>query len=202
MFLNIASIIGCEVRATDKPAGKVADVLVDDVLWTLRHVTVADAGGLGTQAAMIDPANLGSVDTAGRVLSVALTQDQVAGGQDSSTDLPVSEQSGGRGDPHLRSLKEITGYAVHGPDGPIGTLAALIADDEAWKIHFVAIDTGDWNDSRTVLVAPGMLNELDHEKHNVHSDLDRDHISRSPDYDPATPIENEADVKLAGRVGI
>ena len=202
MFLDLASIIGCQVRATDKLAGSVEDVLVDDVLWTLRHVAVADAGGLGTQASLIEPGNLVSVDTGGEDLSVSLTHEQVAGGPDVSSDLPVSEQSGGRGDPHLRSLKEITGYAVHGPDGPIGTLAALIADDAAWKIHFVAVETGDWNDGRTVLVAPGMLNELDHEKHNVHSDLDRDHISRSPDYDPATPIENEADVKLAGRVGI
>lgn len=203
MFFDLAKLIGCQVQATDEPSGKVEDVLVDDILWAVRHVVVADAGGMGTQPASIDLDKLGTADLDTKVLKVTITRDALAEGPDISSDLPVSHQTGGRtGDPHLRSVAELKGYEVNGLDGPVGALEALIADDFKWKIHFAALKTGDWNDSRAVLVAPGLLNHVDHDSRSIHLDVDHDHVTRSPDYDPETPIEDEADVPLVGRVGI
>jgi len=201
MLSNLSDILGYDIQATDKPAGTVDDVYIDDVLWTVRHVAIADAGGLGTQMASVEPDSLGRLDRDTHHLQVNKTHDQIAGGPNVSSDLPVASQGGHHGDPHLRSIREMKGYKVVGGDGPVGLIDDFIAGDDDWKIHFVVV-TADAAGHRKVLIGPGLINQVDFDAKTVHLELDRDHFAKSPEYDPSQPIENIEDVKLVGRVSL
>ena len=202
MLINLSHILGYEIQATDKPTGTVEDVYLDDILWSVRHVAIADAGGLGTQEASVEPKDLGILDAVTRRLHINLTHDQIAGGPDISSDLPVSKQTGERGDHHLRSIREIKGYDVVASDGAVGKLDDLIIGNDDWKIHFVVIETSIGGEHRKVLVGPGLIDHIKFDAKSVHLDLNSAHFADSPVYDPANPIEHSEDVKLVGRVGI
>lgn len=201
MLSNLSDILGYDIKATDKPAGTVDDIYIDDVLWTVRHVAIADAGGLGTQMASVEPDSLGRLDRETHHLQVNKTHDQIAEGPDVSGDLPVANQGTRRGDPHLRSIREMKGYKVVSGGGAVGLIDDFIAGDDDWKIHFIVIAANEAAGNRKVLVGPGMIDQVDFDAKTAHLELDRDHFAKSPEYDPAHPIENIEDVMLAGRAG-
>lgn len=200
MLSNLSDILGYDILATDKPAGTVDDVYIDDVLWTVRHVAIADAGGLGTQMASVEPESLGRLDREAHHLRVNKTHDQIAEGPDVSGDLPVANQGHHHGDPHLRSIREMKGYKVVSGGGSVGLIDDFIAGDDDWKIHFIVIAANEAAGNRKVLVGPGMIDQVDFDAKTAHLELDREHFAKSPEYDPAHPIENIEDVKLTGRV--
>lgn len=199
MLSNLSDILGYNIQATDKPAGTVDDVYIDDVLWTVRHVAIADAGGQGTQMASVDPGSLGKLDRKNHQLHVNKPHDEIAVGPNVSSDPPVADQGLHHGDPHLRSVREVKGYTVVGVDGPVGHIDDFIAGDDDWKIHFVVIAADAMAGFRKVLVGPGLINRVDFDAKTVHLELDLNHFAKSPEYDPAHPIENLDDVRLVGR---
>ncbi|GEM_PF-2241632 len=199
MFFKLSDMLNFAIGANDGTAGRLEDIYFDDVLWNVRHFAVADAGGIGTQEASLEPKDVTGIDFDSRTLTTGWSKQEVAEGPDISADLPVSKQSGGQGDPHLRSVKEILGYAVMSTDGEAGKVIGLVSSDDDWKVHFVAVDTGEWNNNRTVLVAPGLIKPVDFDKQEVHLELDHARLKASPDYDASAPILKDEDVKLAGQ---
>jgi hypothetical protein len=201
MFVPLSEIVGLVVQATDKPAGKVADLLFDDVTWDIRHVVVADAGGVAIQPASVDPARIDRVDRKGRKLEIGLTQEEIAGGPDESIDPPVSRSHTAMSDPDLRSLDEVTGYKVFASDGEVGTLADLIAGEDDWKVHLVVVETRGKKGGK-VLVGAGLVDRFDHASRSAHVEIDAARFAKSPPYDPKQPIRRLEDVKLVGQEGI
>lgn len=199
MVVALSEVLGCGVQASDKQAGKVADVYFDDETWVVRHIAVADAGGVGIQMASVDPAALGEIDTGAHTLHVNLTQQEIAGGPDVSLDLPVAHQVSAQNDPRLRSVNEVTGYRLMASDGTVGTINDFIVGGAGdWKVHLVVVDTGKGK----VLVGPGLVDRIDHDAKTAHVELDQAKFARSPAYDPAIPITNIDDVKLVGQTGV
>jgi hypothetical protein len=39
-------------------------------------------------------------------------------------------------DPHLRSAREVTGYAIQARDGALGHVEDFIVDDESWALRY------------------------------------------------------------------
>lgn len=195
MLLNLDDVLGYEIRATDRPAGKVEDIYIDDVLWNVRHVAVADAGGVGIQMASVGPESLGDVDLTARKMHVGLTHDEVAGGPDVSVDLPVSRRTSKVSDPHLRSIRELKGYQVRANDGDVGNIDGFVCSSDDWKIHFIVVAT----DERKVLVGPGLIDQVDFDAKSAHVELDTARFAKSPEFDPSHPIERVEDIKLVGR---
>ena len=109
--------------------------------------------------------------------------------------------SGGR-EAHLRSMQEIHGYEVDGLDGEAGKVGDFIVDDDEWKIHFIVVETGEWNDGRSVLIAPGMLSNLDHDAKTAKLDLDLEKVADSPAYDPSEPILREENIHVKGHANV
>lgn len=202
MYFNLMDAVGYGIAATDGEAGTVQDFYIDDDLWTVLHIAVADAGGVGTQFASVDPDKVDMVSVEKRTIGVNALKDEIAGGPDVSGDPPVSKQAHHRGYQRLRSLSEIQGYKVFSNAAEIGDLHGFIADDGHLKIHFVIIETGFWDGNRKVFVGPGLINQIDFDNKKVHVDLDRDGIKRSPEFDPEKPVLHVEDVKLVGRSGI
>ena len=94
-------------------------------------------------------------------------------------------------DPHLRSVKEITGYNIQAIDGSIGHVDEFIADERDWTIRYIVVDTRNWLPGRKVLIAPWMINDLTWAGQNVHVELSCEQIENSPPYDPQAPVNRE-----------
>lgn len=92
------------------------------------------------------------------------------------------------GDPHLRSCEEVIGYHIKASDGEIGHAEDFLADDELWTMRYCVVDTRNWLPGRKVLVAVLWFNKVNWERAWLSTDLDREQIEKSPEYDPITPL--------------
>ena len=66
-----------------------------------------------------------------------------------------------RGDPHLRSAREVIGYYVAATDGDIGHVEDLVIDDATWMLPQLVIDTRNWLPGRKVLIDTSRLRSVD-----------------------------------------
>jgi hypothetical protein len=70
-----------------------------------------------------------------------------------------------------------------------------VEDQEWWAVYLV-VDTRNWLPGRKVVVSPRWVERFDWAAHEVTVDLGRDSIRRSPEFDPATPVNREYEEKL------
>lgn len=96
-------------------------------------------------------------------------------------------QSRGKGDPHLRSIREVTGYHIQASDGGIGHVEDFLAEPEDWAIRYMLVDTRNWLPGRKVLVAPDWIQSILWDERRVHVNLAREKIRSSPEFDPDHP---------------
>jgi hypothetical protein len=105
------------------------------------------------------------------------------------------------GDPHLRSVKAVTGYHLHAEDGEIGHLEDFQADDRIWDIRYLAINTSNWWHGAHVLVPPRAVRAFDWSDHSLAVALTRDTIRDSPHWNPALPIDAAYEARLSRHYG-
>lgn len=108
----------------------------------------------------------------------------------------AATQPAAEGDPHLRSLNEVTGYTIQARDGEIGSVSDALLDDQTWALRYLVIDTGGWLSGRTVLLAPRWVSAVSWEGRSVAVDLPRDVIAQAPSYDPAQPLSRDYEARL------
>jgi len=93
------------------------------------------------------------------------------------------------GDPHLRSIAEVTGYHIEASDGPIGHVEDFLVRDGEWRIDYLVIDTNNWWAGTGVLISPKSVKEIDWIGRLVKVDADRKAVKESPAYDPSAAID-------------
>lgn len=84
--------------------------------------------------------------------------------------IPVPEgikESEAKGDPHLRSTREVAGYHMHASDGNIGHIEDFILEDDSWKIAYLVAKTRDWLPGRHVLIETNGIQEISWENLEV-----------------------------------
>ncbi len=91
-----------------------------------------------------------------------------------------------RGEPMLRSAREVVGYDVAATDGDIGHVEDLLIEDASWTIRHLVIDTRNWLPGRKVLIGPDRLRSVDWGGRQILLDLTRHEVEASPEYDPAS----------------
>lgn len=96
------------------------------------------------------------------------------------TAVPPAADAGRGGDPHLRSGREITRYAIAATDGDIGTVSDLLIDDTDWRVRYLLVDTGNWLPGRKVVFAPGWVESIDWASGAVRVGLTRERVRNSP----------------------
>jgi uncharacterized protein YrrD len=69
-------VLGCRVQALDGPAGRVADFIVDDATWSIKHLVIETGKWFGTQV-LIAPRSVRHIDWPWRSLHVALAREAV-----------------------------------------------------------------------------------------------------------------------------
>lgn len=100
------------------------------------------------------------------------------------------------GDPHLRSIKEVTGYHIHATDGEVGHVTDFLVQTDGWVLRYMIVDTRNWIPGRKVLVSPAWVTSVDWPDREVRVDLTREQIRHSTHFDPSTPINREYEIRL------
>jgi uncharacterized protein YrrD len=111
-----------------------------------------------------------------------------------AADVEAGTRDGG--DPHLRSAKEVSGYAIDASDGAIGNVQDLVVDDEDWLIRYVLVDTRPWWPGGHVLVDSGKVRAVSWEDRAVSVDLSREQVRRQPPFDASRPMNRELQRRL------
>jgi hypothetical protein len=88
-----------------------------------------------------------------------------------------------RGDVHLRSSKEVTGYGISASDGHLGHVDDFIVDDKTWRIRYLAVDTRDWWPGKKVLLPPEWVGKAIWPDRTVTMDFTRDQVKNGPEWD-------------------
>lgn len=102
-----------------------------------------------------------------------------------------------KGDPHLRSTKEIEGYTISATDAEIGHVEDFIIDDESWSIRYMIINTNKWlPGGRNVIIAIPWIKDIDWLESKVGIDLDAESIKQSPEYDSESLFNRQNETKL------
>jgi hypothetical protein len=104
------------------------------------------------------------------------------------------EQS--KGDPHLRSMRELIGYRISAEDQVFGHVENLIFDDETWTIRYLVVDIKNWWPSKSVLLAPDWVKSISWLDREIHVDLTAKKIRNSPEFRPHQPIQRDYEERL------
>ena len=100
------------------------------------------------------------------------------------------------GDPHLRSVAEVTGYHVHATDGDIGHVQDLLVDDATWGIRYIIVNTSNWWVGQHVLISPYAVKDVDWPERHIRLDLTRDKIKASPSWNPSNVVDGQFERNL------
>jgi len=90
-----------------------------------------------------------------------------------------------RGDPHLRSAKEIGGYRVQASDGEAGHVADFLIDDDLRRILFLVVDLEELLSGKKVLIPTRLVAEIDWVNSRIEMDTSSRALKTSQAYDPA-----------------
>ena len=215
MLRSLKALAGYKIKAVDGDIGKVIDFLFDDLHWTTRYL-VTDTMEFWDGQVLISPISFRHADWTTRSFYLRLTRDEVKASPGVDRDKPVSHQYDrdllmvdanwakpehevrheAAGDPHLRSVKQVTGYQVQGSDGEIGHIEDFIVDEETWTIRYLVIDTSNWWTGKKVLVAPHWATRIRWEESKVYINLTKDEIKNSPTWNPEALVNREYEERL------
>lgn len=101
-----------------------------------------------------------------------------------------------KGDPHLRSVEEVTGYHIEATDGEIGHVEEFVLDEDTWVLRYMVVDTRNWLPGRKVLVSPAWVRGFDWPAQKAMVELTRKQVQASPGYDADKPINREYETQL------
>jgi hypothetical protein len=57
---------------------------------------------------------------------------------------PSKTATEAKADPHLRSVREVTGYHIHASDGEMGHVEDFIVDHALWVIRYMVVHASNW----------------------------------------------------------
>ncbi|MEO9069567.1 MAG: PRC-barrel domain-containing protein [Ginsengibacter sp.] len=92
-------------------------------------------------------------------------------------------------DQHLRSTHYVTGYTIHASDGEIGKVKDFIIDDTNWQIKYLVVHTGNWLNSKEVLLSTKLITNVNWENANVIVNISKKDVEESPEFNADEPIK-------------
>ena len=94
-------------------------------------------------------------------------------------------------DPHLRSIKAVTGYHIHASDGEVGHVADFLVKDADWSIRYLVVDTRNWWPGKKILISPRSIKAIDRTKRLIDLNVTRQRVKDSPAYDASIVVDRE-----------
>lgn len=93
---------------------------------------------------------------------------------------PVTEAAE---DSHLRSVNEVTSYAIKARDGEIGNAKDFLINGKTWHVDDLVIDTTNWLPGGEVRVSISVIEGVDWARRQVYVNLTRAQIKSSTPFD-------------------
>ena len=100
------------------------------------------------------------------------------------------------GDPHLRSVNEVCGYALIADDGEVGTVTDFIIDGDGWALRYLIIATGHWWSGRHILISPHWVSDVRWSDAKVFVHVLRSVIKQAPAYADLESLTREDEEKI------
>jgi hypothetical protein len=97
---------------------------------------------------------------------------------------------------NLRSMEEVSGYAIRATDGDIGHVEEFIVDDATWSLRYLVVDTRRMIPGGKVLLSHEWLRSVSWPEREVVVGLPRALIKESPKYNPSEPVNREYEARL------
>lgn len=82
-------------------------------------------------------------------------------------------------EPHLRSIKEVTGYHIQATDGKIGSARGFVIAVDSWAIHQLAVETGHWYSGKTIFILPENIERISYDDSSVLVNLTLEEIKNT-----------------------
>ena len=101
----------------------------------------------------------------------------------------------------LRSIKELEGYMVNATDGDVGHIKDCYFDDALWVIRYFVVGTGEWLNSRRVLISPHAIGKPMGSDNRIPASITREQVKNSPDIDTDKPISRQHEIRYFGYYG-
>lgn len=101
----------------------------------------------------------------------------------------IDDEKRSKGDPALRSVKEVTGYHVNARDGEIGHVEDFLVEDDDWSIRYLVIDTKNWWPGAKVLISPLSVRAIQWSDRQVNLSVDRQKVKDSVPYAPSVTVD-------------
>lgn len=102
----------------------------------------------------------------------------------------------GKGNPHLRSVHEVTGYRVHASDGDLGRVKDFIVNDADWIIRYLVIDLSVWMPTKKVLLSPPWLGGINFRQRRVTVNISQESVLNCPEFHPTAAVNRAYEEKL------
>ena len=84
-----------------------------------------------------------------------------------------------RDDQHLRSTKDVMGYAIQATDGAIGTVSGFMVDDKSWTIRELVVAAGHWYAGKEIMISPAKIARISYEESKVFVNLTMADLART-----------------------
>ena len=91
----------------------------------------------------------------------------------------------------LTNNKNLKGLVIRATDGEIGTVDELYFDDQSWAIRYLTVETGNWLDSRKVLISPRSIIQVDWKVNRIDVSLTREQVEKAPNIDTKRPVSRQ-----------
>ena len=108
----------------------------------------------------------------------------------------IAEGSAEPDHPHLRSSNTVKGYKIQATNGEIGFVEDFIVDEVNWTIQYFEINTHKWIPTKTVLISPKWIDEINWKKEEVFLNMTREAVQLAPNYDTSKVISEAYQEKL------
>ncbi|MGN6827829.1 PRC-barrel domain-containing protein [Paucibacter sp. M5-1] len=118
-------------------------------------------------------------------------------GLQSQAEIERAEQDLAPEDVHLRSSANVSGYDIHALDGSLGHVKDFIFDEASWAIRYLVVDTRNWwPGGKKVLIATHWIDRIEWSEKTVYTQLTREQIKNSPEYDDSVLLNREFEERL------
>ena len=105
------------------------------------------------------------------------------------------------GDPHLGSVADVKGYAVHAIDGDLGHVESVLGDDVKWDVRYFVITTRNWLPEKLVELATSAVTGVDWVERRVNVNVTRDQVRSAPAFDPVAMTDEVTQEQLHRHFG-
>ena len=198
MLRSLYAMLDYHIAATDGLQGKVQDFLFDDESWIVHYLVAETASPLGKRSVLILPFAVGRPDWETKRIPVLLTNEQIQTSPPLEADLPVSRQyRTGIKQPgtHLRSVREVFGYRIHGNEGEVGSVEDFIIEDTLWGMHHVVVAL-NLPHRHSILLSPESVRSISWPGKAAWVNLSLRELETNPTFDPAAPVNHGRENQL------